>query len=70
MDASHLVDKIWTHYVLCAQPVIRNPPPPSTQAPKLPDLVREVTTEGTKTEILASSRRAPKVTTWGAKSKE
>jgi len=51
-------------------PPSENPPPPSTQAPKLPDLDREVSIDGAKTEILASSRRAPKVTTWGAKSKE
>jgi len=56
VDARHLVEKIWTHYVLCAYPVstIRNPPPPSTHAPKLPNLVQEVTIDGAKTEILAS----------------
>jgi len=58
--------------VLCAQPVstIRTPPPTTTQAPKLPDLVREFTIEGAKTEILASRTLGAKVTTWGAKSKE
>jgi len=33
---------------------IRNPPPTSTQAPILPELVQEVTNDGAKTEILAS----------------
>jgi len=63
VDACHLVEKIWTHYVLCAYPVstIRNPPPPSTHAPKLPNLVQEVTIDGAKTEILASLTSGTKI---------
>jgi len=63
MDALCVVRKL--------SPPSENPPPPSTQAPKLPELVRDVTIEGAKTEILASSCRAPNVApTWDAKSKE